>query len=63
MDLDQKTAKLIALFLSMNLVAAALGFAAVVLFGAVAGLTVFAILILVLPIGLQYVYLKRSSEK
>lgn len=59
-DKDQKTAKLVTYFMVMNLVAAALGFAAVILFGAFVGLMSFALLILILPLGFEYFYLKNK---
>lgn len=62
MDLDQKTSKLIVLFMTVNLVAAAFGFVAVVMFGAIAGLTVFTILIILLPVSVQYVYLSNKEK-
>jgi tetrahydromethanopterin S-methyltransferase subunit B len=62
-DPDQKNAKLVTYFMSMNLVAAALGFAAVILFGAFTGLMIFALLILILPLGFEYFYLKRETDK
>lgn len=61
-DPDQKTAKLVTYFMIMNLVAAVLGFAAVILFGAFIGLMSFALLILVLPLGFEYFYLKRKTD-
>lgn len=62
MDLDQKNAKLVTYFMIMNLVAAALGFAAFILFGVFIGLMSFALLILILPLGFQYLYLKRKPD-
>lgn len=61
MELDQKTSKLLILFLSVNLVAAALGFAAVILFGAIAGLIVFTVLVIALPLLLQYLYISKKN--
>lgn len=59
---DQKTAKLVTYFMIMNLIAAALGFTTVILFGAFTGLMSFALLILILPLGFEYLYLKRKTE-
>lgn len=60
MDFDKKTGRLIVLFMAINLVAAVLGFAAVVLFGPMLGLAVFTAAVILLPIGIQYAYLKNS---
>lgn len=63
MDLNQKTSKLILLFIAVNLVAAAFGFAAVIFFGVIAGLTVFTALVILLPVAVQYFYLSKEAEK
>jgi len=61
MDLNQKTSKLIFLFITANLVAAFFGFAAVVSFGALTGLTVFVFTVVVLPVIVQYLYLSNKT--
>lgn len=61
--MDQKSAKLVTLFMTLNFVAAILGFVAVILFGAFIGLMSFALLIIVLPLGFEYIYLKRKTTR
>lgn len=62
MELDQETSKLIILFLTVNLVAAAFGFAAILFSGALTGLIVFTVLVIVLPALVQYFYLSKQAD-
>lgn len=61
MEFDEQNSKLVIMFISVNLVAALFGFGAVILFGALAGLMVFTLLVIFLPVLLQYLYLKKRS--
>lgn len=62
MEIDEKSSKLLIMFISINIVAAALGLATIALFGVLSGLILFTLLILTLPLGLQYFYLKKKSN-
>ncbi|MFQ3275032.1 MAG: TctA family transporter [Candidatus Nanohaloarchaea archaeon] len=62
MDLDRQTGKLLAFFLLVNLLSAVLGLAAVYFLGVLPGLAIFSVLIIVLPLALQYIYLSREKE-
>lgn len=57
MELNRKTGKLMALFLTVNLVSAVTGLAAVYYLGVLAGLGIFSVLVIALPVLLQYTYL------
>jgi hypothetical protein len=63
MDLDRQTGKLLAFFLLVNLLSAVLGLAAVYFLGVLAGLAIFSILVIALPLGLQYLYLSKEVEE
>lgn len=62
MELDQKTGKLLALFLSTHLIAGVLGLITAVLLGALAGVAAFAASVIILPLLLQYLYLSKNNE-
>ncbi|MFT4893176.1 MAG: hypothetical protein ACI8Z7_000977 [Candidatus Nanohaloarchaea archaeon] len=63
MELDRKTGKLLAFFLLVNLLSAGAGLLSVYLLGVLPGLAIFSVLIIVLPLALQYLYLSREKEK
>jgi uncharacterized membrane protein len=62
MKIDEKTAKLMVLFIAMHIVSAALGVVTGIIFGVLAGLVVFTVSIIVLPLLLQYLYLSNRKE-
>jgi hypothetical protein len=63
MDLDRQTGKLLVFFLLVNLLSAVLGLAAVYFLGVLAGLAIFSVLVIALPLGLQYLYLSKEVEE
>jgi hypothetical protein len=63
MELDRKTGKLLAFFLLVNLLSAGAGLLSVYLLGVLPGLAIFSVLIIVLPLALQYLYLSRETDK
>ena len=62
MDIDEDSAKLVTYSVIMNLLAGFLGFAAFLIFDVFIGLISFALLVLLLPIGFEYLYLKRKTN-
>lgn len=62
MDFNQETAKLTFLFALTNLTAAILGFTGFVVLGVLEGLIIFALMLVILPIGLEYVYLRQQTN-
>lgn len=63
MELNEKTGKLLTLFLTVNLASAVIGLLAVYFLGVLPGLTIFSVLIIALPLALQYLYLARKVEE
>jgi TctA family transporter len=63
MDLDRKTGKLLAFFLLVNLLSAVIGLFAVQFLGVLPGLAVFSVLVIALPLGLQYLYLSKEIKE
>ncbi|PSH00176.1 MAG: hypothetical protein BRC28_00885 [Nanohaloarchaea archaeon SW_4_43_9] len=62
MELNRKTGKLLVLFLTLNLVSAVAGLLAVYYIGVLPGLAVFSVLIILLPLLIQYLYLSNESS-
>lgn len=63
MELNEKTGKLLVLFLLVNLISAGIGLTAVYFLGVLPGLAIFSILVIALPLALQYLYLARKVEE
>lgn len=63
MEFDFRTAKLLSLLAATNFVAAAAGFAAASLFDPLIGLAVVILMLLSLPLPIQYIFLKRELEE
>ena len=62
MEFDLRTAKLVSLFTATNFVAAITGFAAASLFDPLVGLAVVTVMLLSLPIPVQYIFLRRELK-
>ena len=62
MELDRKTGKLLLLFLTLNLVSALAGLFAVYYLGALPGLAVFSVIIILLSLLIQYLYLSKQNS-
>lgn len=63
MEIDDQTAKLMMISLAVNTVAAVAGIAAVYALGVVPGLAIFTVVVFLLPLGIQYSFLKRKINK
>lgn len=64
MDIDKKTAKLIGVLVSIHIAAGTLGIVSGIFYGVLAGLTIFTISIIILPLLINYLYFSnRSNEK
>ncbi len=63
MELNSKKSKLLGFLISIHLVAGALGVISGILYGVLAGLTVFAISIIALPLLLHYTYFSNRSNE
>lgn len=63
MELNQESSKLLILFAITNLLALALGFIGFMLIGVLAGLAITVVSLILLPIGLEYLYLRKKRNK
>lgn len=61
MEFDLATAKLVSLFTTVNLVASSVGALAAKIFGPLLGLAATIVMIFLLPIPVQYLFLKRKN--
>jgi len=62
MGINQKTEKLVGFLVSIHLVAGALGVVSGIFYGFLAGLAIFTISIILLPLLLHYMYSDRNNE-
>lgn len=63
MEIDDQTAKLMMISLAVNTVAAVAGMAAVYALGVVPGVVIFTVLVFLLPVAIQYSFLRRQINR
>jgi|GEM_PF-588100 uncharacterized membrane protein YkvI len=63
MEFEQEIAKLVVIFTFANLIASLIGFVALVSLGPVIGLIVLIPIVILLPVGFQYLYIRKKTDQ